>query len=61
MKVAKLTLIGGCGPCVFSQLEGLLEDIRIWWKEGDGDTAITIQFAEMSEEEVEALPEFEGY
>jgi hypothetical protein len=58
MKVFRLTVNGK--SCVMEDCTDLLDDISLILNEGETQP-ITIQIVEMTEEEFEALEEFDGF
>jgi hypothetical protein len=57
-KYVKLTQLG---KTVVYDLEQAIEDIKITFQEGSLSDTIEIEFVELSDAEIEALPEFDGY
>ena len=49
------------GPCVVSEAESVLDELRQLLPEMFEGEVFTITIAEMDEEEYENLPEFSGY
>jgi hypothetical protein len=60
MRVYRLLPEGLSGWQVFRSLDDTLNEVRTIWQEGD-DIRIVLELGEMSEAEVDALPEFQGY
>ncbi len=68
--VVKLQLTGFSGPCVFTEAEGVLDEIRTLLTGDDkvggtiemerGDE-IVLKIGAMSLQEIDDLPEFQGY
>jgi len=61
MKVFKTQLEGYCGPCVFHQVESVLDHLRTVLPEMAVGDSFTIAVHEMDEKEYKNLPEFPGY
>ena len=69
-KVVNLQLIGHNGPCVFTDVEGVLDEIRILLTADDKvggaiemeqGEEIVLKIDTMTLREIDALPEFQGY
>ena len=59
MKIYKLTM--GKMTCSFENLEQLLEDVKTMLEEEDVMLPLSIDMTEMTREEYEQIPEFEGW
>jgi hypothetical protein len=60
MKVYRVGPLG-FGKCGFDNLDEAIEEIKNLLSEAPPKERITIEILEMTEEEYENLPEFEGY
>jgi hypothetical protein len=60
MKTYKLETDHGMGYCIYTSLDALLEEIKLFIEEGDG-AEIKVDVVEMTQEEYDELPEFEGW
>lgn len=49
------------GMCLWQDAEGALEEIRSHLEQGETGDVIEVIITEMSEEDYNTLPEFEGY
>ncbi len=68
--VVKLQLVGFCGPCVFTDVEDVLDEIRIlltaddMWAgaiEMEPGEEIRLKIGTMTLQEIDDLPDFQGY
>jgi len=59
--VYKLQLDGFNGPIVFTDLDLVIKETEALLAEPDSETKVIVTKAEMTPEEIENLPEFEGY
>lgn len=57
-KYVQLTQLG---KTVVYSIEQAIEDIKITFQEGTINDKIEIEFVELSDAEIQALPEFDGY
>ena len=71
MRVIKLQIKGFSGPMIFNHIDHALEEICNWLSNDDLTNSISkdtcvgdqmvLTIGEMTEEELENLPEFEGF
>lgn len=62
MKVFKISLPhNGSGWCAFQTAEDAIADIRSYLDDETSGFRVTLEIAEMTEEEFKNLPEFEGW
>jgi len=50
-----------CGPTVQSSLDDAIEEIRFLLSEEEPGFGVRIELGEMTQAELDALPDFEGY
>lgn len=53
--------IKGLGGYTTPDLSTVTEDLRVLQEEGDAGSLMTVEIVEMSQEELDALPEFQGF
>ena len=60
MKVYQITPGQGCCPHTEKSIKEAIEMLGMWLEESDGEDLITIKSLEMTEEEYDNLPEWNG-
>ncbi len=61
LKIKRPILEWGGTPFTCTSMQMLFETLQDFYSDGNGDEEITITFVEMTDAELQALPEFQGF